>query len=115
MGHHFPPSTALEGAPLQNDPVVLALRAALSANDTVRVRNTLGEHLFRSGLPGEALAEFEAGLRLAPTDREALLGAARSAGAAGQKEKALAYEIALGAAGDKPVERALEKSVEKDT
>ena len=93
---------------MQNDPVVLALRAALFANDTVRVRNALGEHLFRSGLPGEALLEFEAGLRLAPTDKEALEGAARSAGAAGQKEKALAYELALGSAVVKPVERTAE-------
>jgi SpoVK/Ycf46/Vps4 family AAA+-type ATPase len=75
--------------------VVLALRGALTATDSVALRNALGEHLLKTGAPREALVEFEAGLSLSATDREALSGAARAARAAGHTDRARAYELAL--------------------
>jgi SpoVK/Ycf46/Vps4 family AAA+-type ATPase len=82
---------------MQSDPVVLALRAALAAGDSVELRNALGDHLRRQDAMSEALAEFEAALRLVPLDRHALEGATAAAAALGEEAKAAAYRLALGA------------------
>ncbi|ABS27727.1 26S protease regulatory subunit [Anaeromyxobacter sp. Fw109-5] len=82
---------------MTSDPVVLALRAAIAANDSSELRAALGEHLLRSGAPREALAELEAGLRLAPASAPLLDAAARAAEAAGDPGRAVAYRLAAGA------------------
>jgi SpoVK/Ycf46/Vps4 family AAA+-type ATPase len=82
---------------MSNDPVVMALRAALSAVDTVEVRVALGRRLLELGLPGDALTELERAVALDPANREALAEAARAAGAAGDAARARAYELALAA------------------
>uniref|UniRef100_UPI0024136CD7 hypothetical protein n=1 Tax=Anaeromyxobacter sp. SG64 TaxID=2925409 RepID=UPI0024136CD7 len=75
---------------MTSDPVVLALRAAIAANDSAELRAALGEHLLGSGAPREALDELEAGLRLAPGSGPLLDGAARAAEAAGDPGRAAA-------------------------
>jgi hypothetical protein len=47
------------------------------------------------GRPAEALAEYEASLKIAPNRRYALAGATRAADAAGQTEKARALKASL--------------------
>ncbi|WP_242345499.1 ATP-binding protein [Anaeromyxobacter terrae] len=79
---------------MTSDPVVLALRAAIAANDSAELRAALGEHLLRSGAPREALLELEAGLRLAPGSGPLLDAAARGAEASGDPGRAAAYRLA---------------------
>ncbi|WP_242340139.1 26S protease regulatory subunit [Anaeromyxobacter sp. SG66] len=87
---------------MTSDPVVLALRAAIAANDSAELRAALGEHLLGSGAPREALDELEAGLRLAPGSGPLLDGAARAAEAAGAPGRAAAYRLAAKALAGPP-------------
>ena len=73
------------------DPVVTALRAALSAADSVQIRVALGRRLLEIGQPGEALAELERAIAAEPANREALDAAARAATALGDATRAQAY------------------------
>src|SRR5262245_38505689 len=82
---------------MSTDPVVMALRAALSAADSVEVRVALGRRLFDLGQPGDALQELERAIALDPVNREALELAARAAAAAGDAARSRAYELALSA------------------
>ena len=60
---------------MAEDPVVMALRAALSSSEQAAIRVALGERLLTLGRAADALAELEAGLQHDPTD-VAVLGAA---------------------------------------
>ncbi|HXN82508.1 MAG TPA: ATP-binding protein [Myxococcales bacterium] len=82
---------------MTNDPVVLALRSAIAAADSPELRAALGEHFFRAGSTAQALAEFEAGLKLAPASPVLLEAAARAAEATGDRGRAGAYRVALDA------------------
>jgi SpoVK/Ycf46/Vps4 family AAA+-type ATPase len=62
-----------------DDPVVKALRAALSARDDAELRCALGERLLQLGQSADARAEFEAALELQPSHARALEGVARTA------------------------------------
>ena len=77
-----------------DDPVVLALRAALAAGESVEIRIALGERLLALGDPHGALGEYERALAAAPTSTAALEGAARAADAAGDAAKSAAYRLA---------------------
>jgi len=79
------------------DPVVLALRAAIERSDAAALRLTLGSHLLRSGCAIDALFELEVGLRIEPANQELLVAAADAANAAGDAGKATAYRLAAGA------------------
>lgn len=79
------------------DPVVLALRAAIAAKDSVELRVALGNHLLGKAQPAAALAEYEAALGLDPAHRDALARAADAAEAAQDAGRAAAYRLALGA------------------
>ena len=88
---------------MENDPVVLALRAALASRDSVALRVGLGKHLLAKGRAADALAEFEGAFAVDAGSREALEGAVAAAEAAGDAGKATAYRHALEApAGAKP-------------
>ncbi len=66
-------------------------------------RELLAESLLEAGRPADALAEFEASLRLYPARFNGVAGAARAAEQAGQGESARKYYdqlLALAAAGD---------------
>lgn len=82
---------------MENDPVVLALRAAIASRDSVELRVALARHLLEKGDARAALAEYEAGLALVPAHVEALEGAVKAAESAGETAKAAAYRLALGA------------------
>jgi AAA+ superfamily predicted ATPase len=84
--------------PVQEDAVVLALRAAIQRTDTPALRLALGSHLVQAGRATEALEELEAGLRLDAADADLLLAAAGAAAAAGHQGKSTAYRLAAGAA-----------------
>jgi AAA+ superfamily predicted ATPase len=79
------------------DPVVMALRAALHAQDGVDLRVALGNRLFDTGDAAGALREHEAALALEPGNLQALEGAAKAAERASDAAKASAYRMALGA------------------
>jgi SpoVK/Ycf46/Vps4 family AAA+-type ATPase len=79
------------------DPVVMALRAALNAQDGAELRVALGNRLLDLGDAAAALREHEAALTLEPANLKALEGAARAAEGAADLAKASAYRIALGA------------------
>jgi AAA+ superfamily predicted ATPase len=81
------------------DPVVIALRAAIERADGAPLRLALGSHLVRAGRAADALAEFEAGLRIEPANAELLVAAADAAAATGDAGKAAAYRLAAGAGG----------------
>src|SRR5688572_11779067 len=81
---------------MSHDPVVLALRAALAAGDSIEIRLALAGRFMAVGDPTAALAEYEAALALVATSREALEGAAQAADASGDAAKAAAYRLALG-------------------
>lgn len=81
-----------------DDPVVMALRAALEKADSAELRMALGARLLEKGEPQSALDEYEAALRLAPANALALEGAAKAARETGQVDKATAYELARAAA-----------------
>ncbi|HEY7372177.1 MAG TPA: tetratricopeptide repeat protein, partial [Polyangia bacterium] len=82
---------------MSSDPVVMALRAALSAADSVQIRIALGRRLLEIGQPGEALPELERVIAAEPANREALEAAARAALAVGDAARAQAYQLALAA------------------
>jgi len=84
---------------MAQDPVVLALRSAISAADSAELRAALGEHLLRTGDPKEALAEAEAGLRLSASSAALVDLAARAAEASGDSARAQAYRLAASALG----------------
>lgn len=81
-----------------DDPVVMALRAALEKADSAELRKALGARLLEKGEARAALAELEAVLRLAPADPLALELAAKAARDGGDAGKATAYELARAAA-----------------
>lgn len=88
-----------------DDPVILALRAALGAGESVEIRVALGDRWLALGNPSAALVEYEHALRAAPQHAGALDGAIRAATAAGDAAKAAAYRLAGGrrpAAGSSP-------------
>lgn len=90
---------------MADDPVVLALRAALGAGEQPAIRIALAQHLTRSGQPADALVELEVALQHDPTNLEVLALAATTAKEAGDPAKASAYEVAYNAlAGSKPTE-----------
>ncbi|HET9751548.1 MAG TPA: ATP-binding protein [Myxococcales bacterium] len=62
-----------------DDPVVKALRAAISARDDAELRCALGERLLQLGQPADARLEFEAALELQPAHARALDGMTRTA------------------------------------
>ncbi len=74
--------------------MILALRSALAAGDSLEIRIALGDRMLALGDPRAALGELEAALRLAPTSTAALEAAARAADAAGETAKATAYRLA---------------------
>ena len=82
---------------MAEDPVVMALRAALSSSEQAAIRVALGERLLTLGRAADALAELEAGLQHDPTDVAVLGAAAEAARQAGDVGKATAYDLALGA------------------
>ena len=55
------------------------------------VRELLAESLLEAGKPEEALAEFEASLRINPGRFNALYGAAKAAERAGKRDRAKQY------------------------
>ena len=77
------------------DPVVLALQAAIKANDSVELRNALGKHLLSTGYPQQAFNHFEKGLILSPTNIDTLQGVIQAASESGQTEKATTYQLVL--------------------
>ena len=83
--------------------MVLALRAALAAGDSLEIRLALGDRLLTLHDQVGALAEYEHALRLAPTSASALDGASRAAQGANDDAKASAYRIAARAAAARPV------------
>lgn len=84
--------------------MVLALRAALGAGESIEIRLALADRLLALGDAARALVEYEHALRLAPTSEAALAGACRAAEASGDTAKANGYRIAAGAA--QPASRA---------
>ncbi len=80
--------------PVADDPVVLALRAALTAGDSLELRLALADRLLALADPALALGEYEHALRLASSNAAALEGARRAADAAGDGVKANAYRLA---------------------
>ncbi|MFO0728305.1 MAG: ATP-binding protein [Myxococcota bacterium] len=80
-----------------SDPVILALRTALAAQDNIDVRVALGLRLLELGSAKEALTELELVIGKSPTHRGALEGAAKAARAVQDHSKATAYEAVLGA------------------
>ncbi|MCL2448979.1 MAG: ATP-binding protein, partial [Polyangiaceae bacterium] len=83
---------------MQDDAVVLALRAAIARADTAELRLALGSHLLQCARVADALSELEAGLRLDAANADILLAASGAAEAAGHPGKAAAYRLAAGAA-----------------
>jgi AAA+ superfamily predicted ATPase len=83
------------------DPVVLALRAALSAGDDAgsALRLALGRRLLELGLAADALQELEVAIGKEPSNREVLEAAVRAAEAAGEAARADAYKLARDRAG----------------
>ncbi|HEY4242123.1 MAG TPA: ATP-binding protein [Kofleriaceae bacterium] len=82
---------------MADDPVVIALRAALAGSESLDVRVALAERLMAIGAPREALVEYERGIALAPTNASVLAGAAKAADACGESAKAAGYRAAVGA------------------
>lgn len=80
---------------MSNDPVVIALRNAISINDSVELRLALGKHLLATQQAAAALLHFEAALAFAPSDQAVLNGAIEAAKEAGENSRAQAYQLAL--------------------
>ena len=70
-------------------------KAAVTPGPLAPARELVGEMLLELSQPAEALKEFEATLRKEPNRFRALLGAARSASLAGDRQKALAHYESL--------------------
>lgn len=83
---------------MSTDPVVMALRAALSVggDGAVAIRVALGRRLLELGQAAEALRELELAIAAQPANAEALEAAARAAEAAGDAGRAAAYRLARG-------------------
>jgi len=79
---------------MADDPVVIALRAALAGGESVDVRIALAERLLAIGQPRDALAEYERGIAAAPTNAALLAGAAKAAETCGERAKAAGYRAA---------------------
>ena len=80
-----------------DDPVVMALREAIRKADSAELRVALGARLLEKDAAVEALAEYEAALKLSPGNAAALEGAARAARLSGDASRAGAYDLARGA------------------
>jgi SpoVK/Ycf46/Vps4 family AAA+-type ATPase len=90
-------------ADMNDDPVILALKAALESRDNLEVRCALGRHLMEKGEFVGALAEYEAAIKLAPSNQLALRGAIEAASKSGLLAKAEAYRMALGMVDAEPL------------
>ncbi|HEX3594171.1 MAG TPA: AAA family ATPase [Polyangiaceae bacterium] len=77
-----------------DDPVLLALRAALSKSESPELRRAAAERLLSLSRPAEALTEAETALRRAPSDAGLLQLAARAAEASGDGARSIAYRLA---------------------
>ncbi len=77
-----------------DDPVLLALRAALAKGESKELRKATAERLLALARPGDALTEAETALRLAPSDGSLLELAARAAEASGDTDRSMAYRLA---------------------
>jgi tetratricopeptide (TPR) repeat protein len=86
----------------EGDEAIRTLRAAAASEDSLGkhpvspgailpIRELLGETLLEVGRPEEALAEFEASLRLYPARFNGLCGAARSAQRVGRSDLSARY------------------------
>ena len=82
-----------------NDPVVLALTAALTGQENVELRVALGSRLLELGQASAALSEFERAISREPQHERALEGAANAARASGDAARASTYEAILAARG----------------
>jgi len=73
-----------------------ALEAAFTDSDRAFVRHQLGELAFNAGEPGDALAQYEAGLAADPSYAPLLAGRAKARAALGRLDEAVAdYRAAL--------------------
>jgi SpoVK/Ycf46/Vps4 family AAA+-type ATPase len=99
---------------MADDPVVLALRAALAGADSIELRLALGERLLALGDARAALAEYERALALQPSHTGALEGARRAAESAGETAKSAAYALASTAGKQPAAEAPILKLVPKD-
>ncbi len=77
-----------------DDPVLMALRAALSKGESTELRRATAERLLALARPGEALVEVETALRSAPSDATLLRLAARAAEESGDVARTTAYRLA---------------------
>ncbi|HEX4338467.1 MAG TPA: ATP-binding protein [Polyangiaceae bacterium] len=77
-----------------DDPVLLALRAALSKSESTELRRAAAERLLSLARPGEALVEVETALRGTPSDATLLRLAARAAEESGDVARTTAYRLA---------------------
>ncbi|TNE86346.1 MAG: AAA family ATPase [Deltaproteobacteria bacterium] len=84
---------------MSEDPVVTALRTALSAAPDPSLHLALGDRLTVLGRHSEALQAFQQVLAANPTDTEALTRAAQAAESAGDAAKAIGYRTLLTALG----------------
>ena len=87
-----------------------SIKSVAMENRLYPFRELLGELLLEMGQPAEALKEFEAALRQTPNRYRALLGMARAASGAGDRQKAAEYygkvaELAKNADGERPETR----------
>src|SRR5688572_5983209 len=80
---------------MSNDPVAMALRAALEVGESAALRIALSKRLLELNRSAEALLELERVLSAEPSNQEALEHAARAAAAAGDSTRAQAYQLAL--------------------
>jgi SpoVK/Ycf46/Vps4 family AAA+-type ATPase len=79
---------------MAEDPVVMALRAALASSDQPAIRTALAQHLLRLDRAAEALVELEAALVHDAADPAVLEAAAEAARRSGDAGKATAYSMA---------------------
>ncbi|MEA2875669.1 MAG: hypothetical protein QOF14_865 [Hyphomicrobiales bacterium] len=87
-----------------------SIKSVAMENRLYPFRELLAEVLLEIGQPAEALKEFEAALRQTPNRYRALLGMARAANGAGDRQKAAEYygklaELAKNADGERPETR----------
>jgi len=87
-----------------------SIKSVAMENRLYPLRELLGELLFEMGQPAEALKEFETALRQTPNRYRALLGVARAASGAGDRQKAVEYygkltELAKNADNERPETR----------
>lgn len=84
---------------MSEDPVVSALRTALSAAPDASLHLALGDRLMTISRPAEALAAYQQLLAINPTDTAALAKAAAAADGAGEVGTATGYRTLLNALG----------------